>query len=557
MCRSLPRFLAFTCLLLVPLGCSLVHPGFLRFQLINNTSHSVVHYVIARSAEELHTETNLLQGPIEPGDVFEAEALVGGEFWLKAVARVNGRDVEHTVGPVRKSGGTFAWAWYEEDGEVLAGAAPRDLYARTDLPAVVIDTHGAPVVDDPKVGAAMHVSENAEGALNRPLGEPLSYAGQAGIELRGNTSQTFPKKSFGVETWDEAGEGTDVELLGFPEEEDWVFYGPWMDRSLMRNVVGYGMWGSLGYYSPRTRYCELYLNTTNAPVVEDTYHGVYVLTEKIKRDKNRVNVSRLRPEQLSEPEITGGYILELQGPDELDPGALSIDVAGDFFVAIEDPDPEEIPQEQVDWITRYLQDFETALFGANFADPELGYAAYIDVDSWLDYILVQDFYKNRDGFRSSTWMSKDRGKKLAMGPVWDLNICFGYFSFNGFQEPEGWYLQTPKPDLGHSPWTDRLFQDPAFVEKYIARWKALRQGPLSDPSINIFIDAAAGELKTAQVRNFVRWDTLGRTLLPDIRFLMFLGPHPSSWQGEVEYLRNWISRRGAWIDANIEGLRAR
>jgi len=173
----------------------------------------------------------------------------------------------------------------------------------------------------------------------------------------------------------------------------------------------------------------------------------------------------------------------------------------------------------------------------------------------VDYILIQDFYKNRDGFRSSTWMWKDRGEKLRMGPVWDLNICFGYFSFNGFQEPEGWYLQTPKEDLAHSPWTDRLFQDPAFVEQYIARWKELRQGPFSTQAIHALIAAAEDELRTAHVRNFVRWDSLGRTLLPDIRFIMFLGPHPASWQGEVAYLRDWIAKRGAWIDANIEGLR--
>lgn len=553
--RSVRMVLTLSAWCLIATGCNQVHVGFARFQLINHTGSNITFYAVARSEAGVRKADNLLEQPIAPDTTFDANVHLPGDYWLRAIAEVDGAPVERVRGPVHIWDGNKAWAWYVEDGAIKEGTEARDVFAVTDLPAVVIDTHGQEVVDDPKVAADMHVAFDPSGALNWPLGEPTDYVGNSGIELRGNTSQTFDQKSFGVETWDEAGEGTDVELLGFPEEEDWVFYGPWMDRSLVRNYLCYAMWGNLGYYTPRTKFVELYLNTTNNPVVEETYNGVYMLTEKIKRDKNRVNIKKLDPEDITEPKISGGYILELTGPDEIDPGSVTIDVAGDFLIAIEEPDPEEIPQEQVDWITGYIQDFEAALFGPQFADPATGYAAFINVDSFVDYILIQDFYKNRDGFRSSTWMYKDRDGKLTMGPVWDLNIAFGYFSFNGFQDPEGWYLQTPKRDLSHSPWTDRLFQDPAFVEKYIARWKELRQGAFATATLNGIIDTAVEELATANVRNFVRWDTLGKTLLPDIRYLMFLGPHPDSWQGEVEYLRDWIAKRGAWMDAHIDDLR--
>ena len=246
--------------------------------------------------------------------------------------------------------------------------------------------------------------------------------------------------------------------------------------------------------------------------------------------------------------------MEMKGPDELDPGADLIDVAGDFILAIEEPNPENMPAVQREWISQYIADFEAALFGDAFADPEIGYAAYIDVDTFVDYILIQELYKNRDGFRSSTWMSKDRGEKLRMGPVWDLNICFGYFSFNDFQSPEGWYLNRPHSKIAHSPWTDRLFQDPAFVARVRARWRELRRGEFSPSAINELIDAASADLRTAHVRNFVRWESLGKTLVPDIRFLMFLGPHPDSWQGEVAYLRQWIERRVLWMDEHLGEL---
>lgn len=543
---------ALAMLLVGGVGCD---RGFARFQLVNQTTGEIVYYGFAHSEGALKEAANLLDEPLGPNGVVDANVPRPGNYWLRAVAEIDGETIDRTVGPVNILEGNKAWAWYETNGEVRDGTEPRDIYAVSDLPVVVFDTRGETIVDDPKIPADMHVSFDPEHLYNRPYGEPSDYVGFAGIEIRGNSSQTFDKLSYGVETWDAADDGIDVELLGFPEEEDWVFYGPWMDRSLMRNAVGYRLWSSLGYYATRTRFVEVYLNTTNHDVVEETYNGVYLLTEKIKRDSNRVAISRLRPEHTELPQITGGYILEMQAPDQLDPGVLSIDIEGDFVLAIEEPDADAIIDVQFAYITQFIQDFESALFGENFADPDTGYAAYIDVDNFVDYILFQDLAKNRDAFRSSIWMYKDRNQKLRLGPVWDLNIAFGYFSFNGFQTHEGWFLQQPKNDLPHSPWTDRLFDDPAFVETYIARWQELRNTHFSDAALDGLIDTAAAELSTAHVRNFVRWDTLGKTLLPDIRFLMFLGPHPDSWQGEVEYLRTWIHDRAAWIDANIEGLR--
>lgn len=535
-------------------GCDQFYRGFARFQLVNQTSGEISYYGFASSQEALEDAPNLLTEPLGPDGVADANVPAPGNYWLRAVGEVNGQTIDRTVGPLNIVDGNKAWAWYEMDGQVFDGTDPIDIYALSNLPTIVIDTRGETIVDEPKIPSDMYIAYDPESLFNRPYGDPADYIGFAGIEIRGNSSQTFDKLSYGVETWDDEDDGIDVELLGFPEEEDWVFYGPWMDRSLMRNVVGYRLWASLGNYAPRTQFVEVYLNSDNHPVIEERYHGIYVLTERIKRDKQRVNIAKLDEDDIEPPAVTGGYILEMQAPDQLDPGTLSIDIEGNFILAIEEPDADDIADAQLEYITQYINDFEAALFGDNFTDPVTGYAAYIDVDNFIDYILFQDLSKNRDAFRSSIWMYKDREQKLKLGPVWDLNIAFGYFSFNGFQSHEGWILQQPKNDLPHSPWTDRLFQDPAFVQKYIARWKELRTTHFSDDALDALIDTAAAEIGSAHVRNFVRWDTLGKTLLPDIRFLMFLGPHPDSWQGEVEYLRSWIHDRAAWIDDNIDDL---
>jgi len=244
----------------------------------------------------------------------------------------------------------------------------------------------------------------------------------------------------------------------------------------------------------------------------------------------------------------------LHGAEQQDPGERVFPVAGDFLLSIKYPKPEKITGLQFAWIRRYVGDFEAALFGPDFTDPGHGYAAYIDVASFVDYILLQDFLKNRDAFRASVFLYKDRQEKLCLGPIWDLNIAMGYYSFSGFQDPTGWFLQSPYRKLPHSPWTDRLFEDPAFAQRYRQRWDELRQGLLSTASLNQRIDGYAAHLATAQVRNFIRWNSLGRTLFPRIDLLMYMGPHPDSYAGEVQLLKDWMAQRAEWMDGHIDEL---
>jgi len=538
------------------LGCDHISSGFQRFQLINHTPHEITYYAISGSEAGVRTAANQLSAPIAPNTVYGIEGGGPGFYWLRAIANVDGVEEEHLLGPVWMGDGLFGWAWRMVDGAIRTGTGPEDLFAVTDLPAVVIDPLGRPITDQERIPMEFHIAWDPDGGLNVPLGSPADYAGPAGINIRGNSSKTFPKKSWRIEIWDEQGNDRNVSLLGMPREDDWILYGPWMDRSLLRNVVGYDLARAMGQYAPRTRFVEVWLKEHGVDVRAEDYHGVYVLAENVKRDNQRVDIARLFPEDTDPELITGGYILEMvNDQDQQDPGALLLPAAGGYFLDIREPKPDRINQVQLDYVAGYMADFEAVLFGPDFADPDTGYAQYIDVDSFVDHILLQDFFRNRDAFRASAFMHKDRGGKLVMGPIWDLNIIWGYFSFAGFDQPEGWFLQEPNPNLGHSPWTDRLFQDPAFVERYIARWRELRQGVLATPDIFQRIDRHAEELQTAQARNFLRWPSLGITLFPDIRFLMFTGPHPTSWEGEIDFMKDWLARRATWMDAHIHELR--
>ena len=547
---------AFTCVFALITMLSSCHPNvpIARFQLINESPFEITFFAVAMSEEAVATAENRLASPLAANSLADADVEGDGTYWLRATANVNGTPVEHIRGPVTMAGGTVGWTWTMDGDTLIEGTGTATLFAQSTLPLLVIDTNGGTIVDEPKIPATLHVIENDLGALNRPSTTDVSFTTPIGIERRGFSTQTFPKASWGVETRDEAGEDDNVELLGLPSEEDWVLYGPWMDRSLIRNVFGYELWGATGRYTTRTRFCEVYLQDDPAKSFAEGYVGLYVLTEKIKRDGDRVDIAKLDPEDDMEPAITGGYLMEMRKPDRLDDDEVAIPLRDGFVVTPVSPNSNKITPAQVAWFDDHITAFEDALFGPNFTNPVSGYAPFIDVDSFIDYMLFQELFKNRDAFHSSTFLYKDREDVIHMGPIWDLNIAMGYFSFQGLDGTRDFLLADGSGEVSRSAWTVRLLEDPAFVNRYIARWRELRKDLFNTGKMNQRIDVIVAPLETAQARQFIRWPSLGMTLFPDINFLMFAGPHPESYQGEIVYLKEWLAERSQWIDIYIETL---
>ncbi|MFC2175214.1 CotH kinase family protein, partial [archaeon] len=178
----------------------------------------------------------------------------------------------------------------------------------SNLPIVVIDTFGGDIVDEPKIGAGMKIIYDEAGKRNY-LGEMPVFDGPIGIEVRGATSQGFPKKQYGIETRDENGNSINLPLFGFPRESDWVLYAPYTDKSLMRNHLAYTLSRQMGHYASRTMFVELFLN--------GTYDGVYVFMENVRK-RSHIGITPLTEEDNKEPGITGGYVLRLNWVDKGD-----------------------------------------------------------------------------------------------------------------------------------------------------------------------------------------------------------------------------------------------
>jgi hypothetical protein len=415
---------------------------------------------------------------------------------------------------------------------------------RSTLPLIIIHTNGQQIPDEPKIPVSMGI---ITGTSNSPSDPFNDYNGLAGIEIRGSSSQMFDKKAYGFETWSQPGMDTSVSLMGLPAENDWVLHGPFSDKSLIRNALVYHLYGMMGHYSPRARLCELYIN--------DDYRGVYLLVEKIKRDKNRVNIAKLTEKDTTGPALTGGYILKL---DKSTGSANNLSFTSnywpyvgsdlpDFMVAY--PDGDNILPAQMDYIRHHINDFETVLHGANFKDPINGYRAYIDVNSFIDYFIINELSKNVDGFRLSSYLYKDRDDrdpKLYAGPVWDYDLAFGNADYSDAWEVSGWQYET---DGGGAPvpfWWERLLQDKYFTGKLRCRWEDLRKGLLSSDSLISNVDSLVNTVGKAAGRNFKKYPILGIYVWPNY----YIGyDYPS----EVYYLESWILDRMSYMDRFLPG----
>lgn len=276
-------------------------------------------------------------------------------------------------------------------------AALEKIQFSSNLPVIIIESLSGTKIE-------YHVEQEAKLCTCTPSdvagGSIEDYDGYAKVAGRGNSSKDFKKTQFKVELQDENGDGVAFKFLGFPKEEDYIFYGPELDKSLMKNYIAYNIGRASGEYASNTQFVEIFSMEDGQPLSMDDYRGVYLVVEKVKRDKNRVDI-----EKIDDSDPSGGYIFNYDN-DNFD---FNETVVGPFtnfgmnhpFVLKE---PKELTNEQRDNLTKFLNDFMQSLTSDNWLDlPEdQSYKSYIDEESFIKYLLAVEITKNPDGYRGST-----------------------------------------------------------------------------------------------------------------------------------------------------------
>ena len=352
--------------------------------------------------------------------------------------------------------------------------------------------------------------------------EATSFSGRMGIRGRGNSTWGWPKKPWKVKL------DAKASLLGMPADKEWALLANYSDRTLVRNLTAMKLSEICGFsWTPRMRSVEVYLN--------NEYQGVYTLCEHKKVSPDRVDIELVGENDNEGDAVTGGYYLEIEEQqDETTCWWTSMGVPMMFS------DPEEPTDPQLEYVKNYFESFEQALWADDWTEST-GYPHYIDVDSFIDYYIVQELTKNIDGnLRKSSFITKERGKKLEMYHLWDFDLTLGncgYFWDGVGNGPENFWIKIDK-------WYPHLFEDPSFVTKVKARWNELMPEFEKIPE---FIDDQAFILDKAQKRNFQKWD-----INISVDWVMF--PSLGSYEKEVEYLKKFYSERLQWLNVEINKL---
>ena len=410
-------------------------------------------------------------------------------------------------------------------------------FTSSNLPLVIINTNGQTIKDDPKVTVDMGIIWNGPGKRNTLSDPKNNYNGKVAIEWRGSSSQGFPKKSYGFETKNSILADMDVSLLGMPEENDWILYAPYTDKTMIRDVLTYTLDASLGHWSPRCRYVELFLN--------GKYEGVYVLMEKIKRNQNRVDIAKLTATDIYGSDLSGGYIIKIDKTTGGGGDGWSSDytnVVGRTFYQYDYPKAKEIAAEQKSYIQNWVRNMEKTLFQGKFSGVG-SYHEYLNDSSFIDFMIINELAKNVDGYRLSSYLYKGKNKLINCGPIWDFNLTYGNADYyNGWLTSGFQFQANLGTDYWQNPfWWNKLMQDQNYVTKLKRRWTWIRKNEFSNERITFVIDSLANVISEAQVRNYQRWPILGQYVWPN----WYIG---YTYSQELTWMKDWITKRLIFLD---------
>jgi subtilisin-like proprotein convertase family protein len=420
------------------------------------------------------------------------------------------------------------------------------ILSSSNLPIVFINTPGGAPLTESDTLVSLGIIDNGS-SRNYITDNRNSFNGKASCHIRGSSSRMFEKKNLKIELKNMSG-GLDTmaALAGMPVESDWMLTACYTDKTLIRNALSQDLFRQMGHYTPRYRFVEVVLN--------DEYFGVYMLMEQVKRGNSRVNIKKMEPISSQFPEITGGYIVQIDRTDN--PGWYSslpgVSANGaKFFYQYNYPKYDVITLPQQNYLKAVLDTLENTLAASYFNDVEAGYRRYIDIESFIDYLILQEVAKNVDAFKLSMYLYKDNhidGGKWHAGPVWDFDLAWHNANYGNAFNPDIWQHVHNNSSNPIPKWWGRLLEDSLFSNRLQCRYRRLRETYFSNDEMFKYIDSQTELLKEARERNFRQFPIIGA----------YIWPNPqqqagATYQTEIEDLKTWVVNRCAWLDGNVPG----
>lgn len=422
----------------------------------------------------------------------------------------------------------------------------------THLPIIKINTHGQKVPGSPigrnDSGVVYELAEDGTNNITVEMGiidhqntsnkstDAFTLSSNAQIHYRGNSSRYFDKKSYAITLVNEKGEDNPQELLGMSSHHKWVLNGPFLDRSLIRNYMGMNIAGEIMSYAPNVRYCELF--------VDGNYRGVYLLMETISVGEGRLN--------LTKSEKNKPYTSFIVNWDRATKNDIRLNnftyytlKSGVSALDVNYPGTSNLTPSKLDYIAKEISLVEKMLYSSDIFYEDT-YTNYLDIDEFANYFIINEFFRNADAGYYSTFLYRDLREKIRP-VVWDFNNSCNNFMTDEFDE-SGF-------SLTDAPWFNQLIKDKKFVSLVIGKYKELRETVLSQQYLTDYIDSVDQWLGKSIERNDEVWGYVyDLTNYDDYNYLSPAKRNVTSHEEAVAQLKDYIVKRGKWLDRNIDIL---
>lgn len=456
----------------------------------------------------------------------------------------------------RAEDGTDAVRVHQHLSSPMAQSGEADAFT-THLPIVEIDTKGQDVpgrsltengkfigyemsaTGEKTIDVSLTLKDGGQG--HNTLEETAQVDTGAKIRYRGNSSRLFDKKSYAVRLIGENGEKNPQTMAGMGAHDEWVLNGPFLDRTMIRNYLCLNVAGEIMEYAPNVRYCELFVN--------GEYQGVYLLMESIATGNGRLRLTK--PEDGKD--MTSWIVRwdrSGKGDQELDNFTYYTYKSDVSSLDVRYPGRSRITPGRMAYIEKEISQVEKTLYSYDLGDAQKGYAQYLDVRAFAQYFVINEFFRNVDAGRFSTFYYKDvRGKIKPC--VWDFNNgCDNYIDYDW--DESGFTMQ-------NAPWFGALLKDEAFVDAVVSEYRRLRASVLSEEYLLGYIDQTRAYLGGAIDRNYQVWGAVfdldhARKTGDGHNYLSPVERNATSYDGAIDQLKDFIVRRGDWLDAHIDTL---
>lgn len=458
---------------------------------------------------------------------------------------------------------------------VITGKSSTAIYIKrnfdytSDIPIVIMDGYGKGKPDSANkidfIDLAFMTFEPVNGVAS--FNNPPTLVTRAGYHSRGQSSNMmFAQRPYRIELWDNEDKDADYPLLGMPSGSDWTMISPCTDNTLIRNVLIFDLGKSMGLATVQYRFAEVFINYDGGELEAADHEGIYTYIPPIKNRKNTLDLKKLDPEDTDPSKLSGGYIFKFDQMVD-DPGMIKLECTGAEKITINDNtgggfgwptkkwdstatcwddlelvDPSEPNQQQIDWITNYVQEFHDALHAKPIGD----WKKYIDLNTFINNHIINELTCNVDGWIKSHYMYKDRNQPIKAGPVWDYNFALGNFSTTD----NGWHIELGRN--GSGDWHRIMWQQSEYKNAVKIRYNELRKTVLSDVTMEKLVNDVKKPINNVAERNFDSWPMNSCVYESWRMMLQMMGGKTitdSTWDGQITELKTWLKTRLKTLDS--------